>query len=46
MAAIDAGTGKTLWTFEPQPVDIGGRGGSLAPRSLAYWTDGKDKRVS
>ena len=20
MAAIDAGTGKTLWTFEPQPV--------------------------
>lgn len=45
MAAIDAGTGKTLWTFEPQPVDIGGRGASLAPRSLAYWTDGADKRL-
>lgn len=45
MAAIDAGTGKTLWTFEPQPVDIGGRGGSLAPRSLAYWTDGVEKRL-
>ena len=45
MAAIDAGTGRTLWTFEPQPVDIGGRGASLAPRSLAYWTDGKDKRL-
>ena len=45
MAAIDAGTGKTLWTFEPQPVDIGGRGGSLAPRSLAYWTDGTEKRL-
>ncbi len=44
-AAIDAGTGKTLWTFEPQPADIGGRGGTLAMRSLAYWTDGKDKRV-
>jgi quinoprotein glucose dehydrogenase len=44
-AAIDAGSGKTLWTFEPQPADIGGRGSSLAPRSLAYWTDGKDKRL-
>ncbi|HEY7800608.1 MAG TPA: PQQ-binding-like beta-propeller repeat protein [Hyphomonadaceae bacterium] len=45
MAAIDAGTGKTLWTFEPQPADIGGRGASLVLRSLAYWTDGKEKRV-
>ncbi len=45
MAAIDAGTGKTIWTFEPQPTDIGGRGASLALRSLAYWTDGVEKRV-
>ncbi len=45
MAAIDAGSGKTLWTFEPQPADIGGRGASLVLRSLAYWTDGKEKRV-
>src|SRR5690606_22288533 len=44
-AAIDAGTGKTIWTFEPQPANIGGRGASLAMRSLAYWTDGTDKRV-
>jgi quinoprotein glucose dehydrogenase len=44
-AAIDAGTGKTIWTFEPQPADIGYRSGSLAMRSLAYWTDGKEKRV-
>ena len=29
MAAIDAGTGKTVWTFEPQPADIGGRAASL-----------------
>jgi glucose dehydrogenase len=45
MAAIDAGTGKTIWTFEPQPASIGGRGASLAVRSLAYWTDGVEKRV-
>ncbi|HEY8572896.1 PQQ-binding-like beta-propeller repeat protein [Phenylobacterium sp.] len=45
MAAIDAGTGKTLWTYEPQPVDMGAGGASLAPRSLAYWTDGRERRV-
>lgn len=45
MAAIDAGTGRTIWTFEPQPVDIGGRAASLGGRSLAYWTDGIEKRV-
>lgn len=44
-AAIDAGTGKTIWTFEPQPADIGGRAPSLALRSLAYWTDGTAKRL-
>jgi quinoprotein glucose dehydrogenase len=44
MAAIDAGTGKTLWTFEPQPADIGG-GASLAPRSLSFWSDGTSKRL-
>ena len=41
MAAIDAGTGKTIWTYEPQPASAG----TLAPRSLAYWTDGKIKRL-
>jgi glucose dehydrogenase/cytochrome c553 len=41
MAAIDAGTGKTIWTYEPQPANTG----TLAPRSLAYWTDGKIKRL-
>jgi glucose dehydrogenase len=45
MAAIDAATGKTLWTFLPDPRDIGGRAANLAPRSLAYWTDGKTKRL-
>jgi len=45
MAAIDAGTGKTLWTYEPQPVDIGTGSPSLALRSLAFWSDGKEKRL-
>ncbi len=45
MAAIDAGTGKTIWTYEPPPSAYGGGGASLAPRSLAYWTDGKEKRL-
>jgi glucose dehydrogenase len=44
MAAIDAGPGKTLWTFEPQPADIGG-GASLASRSLSFWSDGRSKRL-
>lgn len=45
VAAVDAGTGKTLWTFEPQPADIGSGTGSLNSRSLAFWTDGKEKRL-
>jgi quinoprotein glucose dehydrogenase len=45
IAAIDPGTGKTIWTFEPQPADIGGRASSLAMRSVAYWTDGKEARI-
>jgi quinoprotein glucose dehydrogenase len=44
MAAIDAGTGKTIWTYESQPADIGG-GASLMSRSLAFWTDGNNKRL-
>lgn len=44
-AAIDAATGRTLWTYQPDQVDIGGRASSLAMRSLAYWTDGVQKRV-
>ena len=44
-AALDASNGKTLWTFLPDPRDIGGRAASLTPRSLAYWTDGREKRL-
>ncbi|MDP3738355.1 MAG: PQQ-binding-like beta-propeller repeat protein [Hyphomonadaceae bacterium] len=44
-AALDAVTGKTLWTFLPEPRDIGGRAANLGPRSLSYWTDGTAKRL-
>ncbi|MBB6093488.1 quinoprotein glucose dehydrogenase [Povalibacter uvarum] len=45
VAAIDAGTGRTLWTFEPQPSDIGNGTGSLNSRALAFWSDGREKRL-
>ncbi len=45
MAAIDAGTGKTIWTFEPPANAGGGRGASLAPRTLAMWTRGDAVRL-
>jgi glucose dehydrogenase/mono/diheme cytochrome c family protein len=44
IASIDAGTGKTKWTFEPQPADVGG-GASLMSRALSFWSDGKNKRL-
>ncbi len=43
-AAIDAATGKTVWTFRPPPL-AHGRGSSLASRSLSYWTDGAERRL-
>ncbi|MGH1471085.1 MAG: PQQ-binding-like beta-propeller repeat protein [Cellvibrionaceae bacterium] len=44
-AALDPATGETLWVFSPEPADIGGRNPSSSSRSLAYWTDGKNKRL-
>ena len=37
--ALDAATGKRLWTFDS------GIRGTQPDRGLAYWTDGKDKRL-
>lgn len=45
VAAIEAGTGKTVWTFEPGPADGRSGAGSLNSRGLAYWTNGDAKRV-
>ncbi|HEY8539065.1 MAG TPA: PQQ-binding-like beta-propeller repeat protein [Steroidobacteraceae bacterium] len=45
-AAIDPATGKTLWVFTPEPKDLPtGRPGNSSGRGLAYWTDGKEKRL-
>jgi glucose dehydrogenase/mono/diheme cytochrome c family protein len=45
-AALDPATGKTLWVFTPEPKDIAtGRPGNPSGRGLAYWTDGKQKRL-
>lgn len=46
-AAIDAGTGETLWTFDPK-VWEGRRPGNLGfnSRGVAYWSDGAgDDRI-
>ena len=37
--AVDAATGKQLWRFDP------GVEGTQPARGLAYWTDGKQKRI-
>jgi len=37
--ALDATTGKLLWKFDS------GIGGKQPDRGLAWWTDGKDKRI-
>ena len=37
--ALQAATGKQLWKFDPGVV------GSQPDRGLAYWSDGKDRRI-
>jgi glucose dehydrogenase/alkylhydroperoxidase family enzyme len=45
VAAIDPGTGHTIWTYTPNPADLGGRSLALSSRGLAYWSDGAQKRL-
>ncbi|HMB28190.1 MAG TPA: PQQ-binding-like beta-propeller repeat protein, partial [Blastocatellia bacterium] len=46
VAAIDAGTGQTIWTFNPEaykagrPTNLG-----FVHRGVAYWTDGARERI-
>jgi AhpD family alkylhydroperoxidase len=45
VAAIDPGSGKTIWIYTPSPADIGGRSLTVSSRGLAYWSDGINKRL-
>ncbi len=45
VAAIDPGTGKTLWTLHPEPRRPRRAQLTLSSRGLAYWTDGVQKRL-
>jgi len=40
--ALDAATGKLLWSFDPW---MGGRQSGRRNRGVAYWTDGKTARI-
>ena len=46
VSAINAQTGKTIWTYDPKayssgrPTNLG-----YVHRGVAYWTDGKSKRI-
>jgi len=45
-AAIDAGTGKTLWMFDPETWKNGTPSNNgFVHRGAAYWADGNDKRI-
>ena len=45
-AAIDAGTGETLWIYNPKSYEKGTTTMSARwSRGVAYWTDGKEERI-
>ncbi|MGH6966118.1 MAG: PQQ-binding-like beta-propeller repeat protein [Phenylobacterium sp.] len=45
VVALDPATGREIWRFSPDPLDIGGRELSISSRGLAFWTDGKAERL-
>lgn len=47
VAAIDAVTGQTLWSFNPEVYLHGAPVGALGfhQRGVAYWTDGSESRI-
>ena len=46
VAAIDPGTGETLWVYNPESYKSGRPANfGFVHRGLAYWTDGTDSRI-
>lgn len=45
VAAINAETGQTLWTHDPQTYLAPSLPARLTHRGVAYWADGADKRI-
>ena len=45
VAAIDAGTGETVWLHDPQVYRGGQPTHGYGSRGLAYWTDGEEARI-
>ena len=45
VAAIDAGTGETIWAYDPQSYLGGLPPHSLKSRGVAYWSDGQEARI-
>jgi len=43
--ALDAATGASLWTFDPQTEFPAEKIGSRAERGLSYWRHGADRRI-
>ena len=44
-AAVDAGTGETVWVHDPQAYEGGDPTHAYRSRGLAYWSDGDDARI-
>jgi quinoprotein glucose dehydrogenase len=46
VAAIDAATGQTLWTYDPEVWKLGTPPNhGWVHRGVAYWTDGREARI-
>ena len=45
VAAIDAGTGETIWTYNPEAYRRALPLHSSKSRGVAYWADGDDQRI-
>lgn len=46
VAAIDAGSGNTLWVYDPKAYTFGRPTNSgWQHRGVSYWTDGNDERI-